>query len=160
MEKRRDFTRSLSSTKIEAKLEQGSTESSLTKSMTATLTTELKELQEQLKIVEQERTDLRKELSAVKEGQKPADKASSEEDIKKEAAALLEEGRLKWQMETENMRKEYEAKLAGERQSLSEEKSSKEEALSLAEERYSSLQETLQQQKTEFEMSRTDAQER
>ena len=132
----------------------------MTKSTTAPGTTELKEQQQQLEMVEQERNDLIKELNTMKEAKKSAEKSSNEEDIKKEAAALLEEGRLKWQMETENMRKEYEAKLEGERRCLAEEKSSKDEALSLAGERYSSLQETLQQQKTEFEKSLTDAQER
>ena len=160
MERRRSFTRSLSSTRIETKLEQGSTESSLTKTTTAAGTSELKQLQQQLESVRQERNDLQEELNTLKEVQKSVPKASSEEEIKKEAAVLLEEERLKWQMETENMRKEYEAKLEGQSRTSAEEKSSQEAALSLAEERYSNLQEACQQQKIEFEKSLTDAQER
>lgn len=115
---------------------------------------ESQELRRTLQNVEEERDSLRRELETLRQAKdsKAAEARGSSNDLGEE--------RLKWQMEMENLRREYEARVLEEKEAHSRESAALARELAEMEEKWASLEQSSDKQKSELQERLNDAQSR
>lgn len=115
---------------------------------------ESQELHRTLQNVEEERDSLRRELETLRQA-----KASEAAETRGSSNDLGEE-RLKWQMEMENLRREYEARVLEEKEAHSRENAALARELAEIEEKWASLEQSSEKWKSELQENLNDAQSR
>ena len=118
---------------------------------------ELQELRRTLQNVEDERDSFRRELEALRQAKNMVDSEAVEA---RGASSDLGEERLKWQMEMENLRREYEARVVEEKEAHSRESAALARELAEVEKKCASLEQFSEKQKSELHENLNDAQSR
>lgn len=115
---------------------------------------ESQELRRTLQNVEEERDSLRRELETLRQAK------DSEAAEARGSSNDLGEERLKWQMEMENLRREYEARVLEEKEAHSRESAALARELAEVEEKWASLEQSSEKRKSELQENLNDAQSR
>ena len=118
---------------------------------------ELKELRRTLQNVEDERDSFRRELETLRQAKNVVDSEAVEA---RGASNDLGEERLKWQMEMENLRREYEARVVEEKEAHSRESAVLATELAEVEKKCASLEQFSEKQKSELQENLNNAQSR
>ena len=118
---------------------------------------ELQELRRTLQNVEDERDSFKRELEALRQAKNVVDSEAVEA---RGASNDLGEERLKWQMEMENLRREYEARVVEEKEAHSRESAALARELAEVEKKCASLEQFSEKQKSELQENLNDAQSR
>lgn len=117
----------------------------------------VEKLQGELKQKETDLAKLEEEMKQLKAMQPAVKEATTASSLKSDTAAILNEERLRWQMEKENLRKELTAKMDAEKEPIIKEKEALENRLKLVEETSPSL---TKEQVVALENSLTETQSR
>ena len=118
---------------------------------------ELQELRRTLQNVEDERDSFRRELETLRQAKNVVDSEAVEA---RDASNDLGEERLKWQMEMENLRREYEARVVEEKEAHSRESAVLATELAEVEKKCVSLEQFSEKQKSELQENLNNAQSR
>ena len=118
---------------------------------------ELQELRRTLQNVEDERDSFRRELETLRQAKNVVDSEAVEA---RGASNDLGEERLKWQMEMENLRREYEARVVEEKEAHSRESTVLATELAEVEKKCASLEQFSEKQKSELQENLNNAQSR
>ena len=145
------------SASLDSHAKQHSTELPLNKTEISEESKDLQDLRCTVQNIEKERDNLKIELGSLKEARNTIDSDAVQEGS---ASTDLGEERLKWQMEMENLRREYEAQVGAEREARGRETAALERELAAVKEKCVNLEQSSKRQIFELQENVTDTQNR